>query len=390
MVAMKNIVILGSTGSIGVSALQVIENLSPEYRVLGLCANSNWKLLIKQVKKFKPKYVAIYDDQACKKAKEHIPKGVKLLPCGIESLMRLAGHLKCDVVVNALSGSIGFAPLLTAIRAGKTIALANKEPIVMAGNALMNEARRWNAKIIPVDSEPSAIFQCLNGADIKQIKKIILTASGGPFFKYKGNLSKVTVAQALAHPRWKMGNKITIDSATLMNKGFEAIEIMNLFSVPISQIEIVIHPQSIIHSAVEFKDGSVIAQMSNPDMRIPIQYAITYPDKKTSPVKPISFTQIQKLEFYKPDVNKFPCLKLALQAAKKGGSYPTVLNAVDEVCVASFIEGKIKFTDIPKIVEKVLLLHRGQLKPPTISQTVEIDEWAKQKTIGIINAKMYM
>lgn len=384
---MKNIVILGSTGSIGVSALKVIKNLGSDYRVLGLCANTNWKILLKQAKQFKPKFICLYDNNAYRKAKNLIPKKTKLLPPHIDSLKRIASHSKCDIVINGLSGSIGFAPTLAAIRTGKTVALANKEPIVMAGAALMRECLRYGAKIIPIDSEPSAVFQCLNGANIKQIKKIILTASGGPFFRYRGDLSQVTIKQALSHPKWKMGNKITIDSATLMNKGLEAIEIMHLFSVPLSKIEIVVHPQSIIHSAVEYEDGSVIAQMSEPDMKLPIKYALTYPERIKTPVKRISLTQIQKLEFYKPDFRKFPCLKLALLCGKKDGGYPAVLNAADEVCVDAFISGKIKFTDIPKIIQKMLKLHISGGKLLSINRISEISEQVSLKTREIIKTK---
>jgi 1-deoxy-D-xylulose-5-phosphate reductoisomerase len=381
---MKNIVILGSTGSIGVSALWVIRNLPAGYRVLGLCANRSWKLLLHQAEEFKPKFITLSDEYAYKQAKKRLPKNIKLLPPDFESLLYLASHPKCDIVLNGLSGSIGLLPTLAAIRAGKTIALANKEPMVMAGKLLMQECRRHKAKIIPVDSEPSAVFQCLNGENRKNIEKIILTASGGPFFEYKGDLSKVTTEQALSHPKWKMGLKVTIDSATLMNKGLETIEIMNLFSLPVEKIETIIHPQSVIHSAVEYKDGSIIAQMSTPDMRLPIQYALTYPKRIKSLAKPLNLAELGKLEFYKPDPQKFPTLKLALHCAKKGGGYPAVLNAASEICSRAFAFEEMKFTDIFKITEKVVKLYKGGSRNPEISEIIETDWWAKSETLKLI------
>lgn len=381
---MKNIVILGSTGSIGVSALEVIKNLGSVYKVFGLCSNKNWKLLFSQAEIFKPKFMALADENAYEQAKNFTPKNTKLLSPHMDGLMYLASHSKCDIVLNGLSGSIGFTPMLSAIKAGKTIALANKEPMVMAGKLLMKECHLNKAKIIPIDSEPSAIFQCLNGENPKNIKKVILTASGGPFFGYKGDLSKVTPKQALSHPKWKMGEKVTIDSATLMNKGFETIEIMNLFSLPVDKIETVIHPQSIIHSAIEYEDGSVIAQMSLPDMRLPIQYALTYPERCKGLVKRVNLTEIGKLEFYKPDLKKFPALELALYCAKKGGGYTTVLNAADEICVKAFVMGKIKFTDIFKITEKVIQLYKGGSKNPDIKEIIETDIWAKSAVFGFM------
>ncbi|MDR0646768.1 MAG: 1-deoxy-D-xylulose-5-phosphate reductoisomerase, partial [Elusimicrobiota bacterium] len=279
---MKQIVILGSTGSIGVSALDVIERLGPDYSVLAITGNNNTDLFLRQINTFKPAYAALYGEENYQKIKNFIPPCTKLLEPGIESIVYLSILPQADLIINGLVGVVGFAPLIAAIKAGKTIALANKEPIVMAGRAIMDECRRWNATIIPVDSEPSAVFQSLENADSKSyfkaaqdISSVLLTASGGPFFKYKGAMSKITPQQALNHPRWKMGKKITVDSATLMNKGFEVIEIMHIFNIPLEKIKIIIHPQSIVHSAVEYKDGGIIAQMSNPDMRLPIQYAVT-------------------------------------------------------------------------------------------------------------------
>lgn len=380
---MKNIVILGSTGSIGVSALDVIKNLGPGFKVLAITANKNTDLFLEQVKNFAPLYAVVYDKESYKTVSTLMPKTTKLLAPEIESLNFLAALPEADLIINGLVGSIGFSPLIAAIKAGKTIALANKEPIVMAGAPIMQECERWNATILPVDSEPSAVFQCLENVDSKTyrkaqgISKILLTASGGPFFKYQGSLDDVTPAQALKHPRWKMGKKITVDSATLMNKGFETIEIMHLFNLPLEKVKIVIHPQSIVHSAVEYIDGSILADLSNPDMRLPIQYAITYPQRFPSPVNKLSLLEMQHLDFYEPDFSRFPCLALALDAIKKGGAYPAVLNGADEAAVAAFLDGKILFTDIAKVISYVLETFKPSAGPLTLHGAAEINEWAK-------------
>ena len=380
---MKNIVILGSTGSIGVSALDVIKNLGPEFKVLAVTANKNTDLFLEQVKTFAPLYGVVYDKESYKTVKPLMPKTTKLLTPEIESLNFVASLPEADLIINGLVGSIGFSPLIAAIKAGKTIALANKEPIVMAGAPIMQECHRWNATILPVDSEPSAVFQCLENIDSKTyhkaqgISKILLTASGGPFFKYQGSLDDVTPAQALKHPRWKMGKKITVDSATLMNKGFETIEIMHLFNLPLEKVKIVIHPQSIVHSAVEYIDGTILADLSNPDMRLPIQYAITYPQRFPSPVNKLSLLDMAHLDFYEPDFSRFTCLALALEAIKKGGAYPAVLNGADEAAVAAFLDGKILFTDIAKVISFVLETFKPSIGPLTLHGAAEINEWAK-------------
>ena len=392
---MKNIVILGSTGSIGVSALDVIKNLGPDFKVLAITANKNTNLFLEQVKSFVPLYAVVYDKESYKTVKPLMPETTKLLDPTIESLNFLAALPEADLIINGLVGSIGFSPLISAIKAGKTIALANKEPIVMAGATLMQECQRWNATILPVDSEPSAVFQCLENVDSKTyhkaegISKILLTASGGPFFKYQGSLDEVTPAQALKHPRRKMGKKITVDSATLMNKGFETIEIMHLFNLPLEKVKIVIHPQSIVHSAVEYIDGSILADLSNPDMRLPIQYAITYPKRFVSPVNKLSLLEMQHLDFYEPDFSRFPCLALALEAIKKGGAYPAVLNGADEVAVAAFLDGKILFTDIAKVISYVLDTFKPSAGPLTLHGAAEINEWAKLTAEEVIKTKAY-
>ena len=380
---MKNVVILGSTGSIGVNAVKAVKNLGKGWRVAGLAANSDLKALSAQVRALKPAYVAVFDYAAWKDFRGALPRGVKLLPPGVEGLVELASLAEADIVLSAVTGAVGLSPLLAAIRASKHIALANKEPMVMAGALLMTEAARWQAKIIPVDSEPSAIFQCLSGIKAGQydaaLSRVFLTASGGPFYAAKGSLAGVTPAQALKHPRWKMGPKITVDSATLMNKGLEAIEIKNLFSLPISKIQVLIHPQSVVHSGVEFRDGSVLAQLSNPDMTLPIQYALTWPDRAPSLAAPLDLFGVARLDFLKPDFRRFPCLELAFYAAKKGGQYPAVLNAANETAVGRFISGELRFTEIPAVVEKTLAACRGGSERFTIADAVEADSWARQK-----------
>lgn len=403
---MKKITVLGSTGSIGTGALSVIEHLGPDYKVIGLAARSNARVLLKQAFRHRPKWVMLFEPSAASAVRGKLPKGTALLPSGIDSMMEMSAHPESDLVINSLAGSVGFAPLVAAIKSGKRIALANKEPMVMAGETLMKEARRWNAEIIPVDSEPSAIFQCMQSAipggigkrqSLKQsgagqaggpspVSRIFLTASGGPFYKKKGPLDGVTPREALTHPNWKMGAKITVDCATLMNKGLEAIEIQNLFSIPLSKINILIHPQSIMHSAVEFSDGSVLAQMSVPDMRLPIQYAITYPERKASVIKPIDFFAISgsRLDFAPPDTGRFPCLGLALEAGRRGGTYPAVLNAADEAAVSAFLNGRLPFTGIAAVVETLLDIHKSQNKCPSLADVVEADQWARARANEII------
>lgn len=379
---MKQIVILGSTGSIGRNALKVAGNLG--LKVLGMAAHSNVGGFLAQVRSLRPKYAAVFDHKASGEFKASLPRGVRLLAPGVEGLIELASLQEADVVLNAVSGSVGFAPLVASIRASKHIALANKEPMVMAGETLMSEAARWQAKIIPVDSEPSAIFQCLEGRSGNgggsAVSRIFLTASGGAFYRHKGSLAKVTPAKALNHPVWNMGPKITVDSATLMNKGLEAIEIKNFFSLPVSKIQVVIHPQSVMHSAVEFRDGSVLAQLSEPDMKLPIQYALTYPERTGSLVRPLDLFKLGTMEFFRPDFRRFQCLALAYEAGRLGGGYPAVLNAANEAAVDGFLKGAALFTDIPVIVEKTLALHHSRdHRPPTLAEAVELDQWARAK-----------
>ncbi len=384
---MKKVAILGSTGSIGVNALNVIREMPELLSVFGLSAHSNSALVAEQAKEFKVAAVAMFDPKASADLKTMLNGRAKHLAPGVEGLCDLASHPDVDVVLTSVVGGVGFAPLLAAIRAGKIIALANKEPMVMAGAQFMREAERWNAKIVPVDSEPSAIFQCVQGlnpdpraaAPLKTIKRVILTASGGAFAKYTGDLADVTPAMALKHPTWKMGKKITVDCATLMNKGFEMIEIMNLFGLRRDQVEIVIHPQSIFHSGVEFSDGSVLAQMGVPDMKLPIQYGMTYPQRGARVIEPLDLVKAGTLEFRAPDFSRFPCLALAREAAQKGGGMPAVLNAADEIAVEAFIAGRIKFTDIPRVIEKTMAAYSPDGGLPGFQEVVEVDAWARAK-----------
>ncbi len=394
---MKQIVILGSTGSIGTSALDVISRLGNDYQVLGLSANNNIDLFLKQLHAFKPRFAAVLNPASYEKIKDQIPQGTRLLPPEIDSLMFMASLPSANLIVNGVVGAVGFMPLIAAIKAGKTIALANKEPMVMAGKTIMQECERWQAAIIPVDSEPSAIFQCLCGMANEHsyakiagnISRVFLTASGGPFANYEGSLDDVTPEQALKHPRWKMGKKITIDSSTLMNKGFEKIEIMNLFNLPEEKVQIVIHPQSIVHSAVEFNDSAILAQLGEPDMRVPIQYAITYPQRAPSPVKKLDLFETAKLEFFKPDLSRFVCLDLALAAARAGGVTPAVLSAADEIAVEAFLNGQIKFTDISKLIYTVLRKTPSTGGVATINQALEADQWARETAQAILQDGSY-
>lgn len=359
----KRISILGATGSIGVQALEVIEKMADKFELIALAGGSNVELLEAQAKKFKPRYICRGEDE----------------------LNRIVQDKENDMILVATSGKIGLKPTLTAIENGIDIALANKETLVMAGAIVMNAARARGVNILPVDSEHSAIFQCISGvpcgatADVTGLNKIIITASGGPFLKKSTEeIAKCTAEQALQHPKWNMGKKITIDSATLMNKGLEVIEAHHLFNLDYEKIDVVIHPQSIVHSAVEFVDGSVIAQLGLPSMHIPIQYALTYPNRQKG-IKSNSFNFFDhNLTFEKPDFKKFPCLELAYEAGKIGGTMPTVLNAANEVAVEKFLIGAIKLTDIAKIVEEQMNAHEA-IKAPTLDEIFEIDEFVRHQ-----------
>jgi len=373
---MKKITILGSTGSIGESALSVIDNFNDQFRVMGLSANKNSKLLVEQVKKYQPKFVSIIDNNAADLVEEQLSSfDVKILK-GREGLLELASYENIDLLLNALVGSAGMEPTIKAIQSKVDVALSNKESLVMAGSIINDLAIRNRVKIFPVDSEHSAIWQCLTGEDNKEINKIILTGSGGPFRTLPiEEFNTITLEQALNHPNWDMGNKITIDSATMMNKGLEVIEAYWLFNLPTEKIEIVIHPQSIIHSMVEFKDKSIKAQLGLPDMKIPIQYALTYPSHHEADWKELDLTEIHSLTFEKPDFKKFPCMKLAFDALAAGGTAPAVLNVANEQAVYKFLNKEISFNDIPKIIEMACEKHE-LVSAPSLDEILNIEIWA--------------
>src|SRR3989338_6799126 len=379
----KRIAILGSTGSIGESALKVVASFDGDFKVVGLTTQRNIRRLDEQVKKFRPSIVGVVDPSSFQDySRSHGKNGLKIFG-GTESLEKVATAKNVDLVLSGVVGAVGLKALLEALKMGRTVALANKESLIMAGELVTKTAKKHGATLLPVDSEHSAMFQCIQGQAGNKIHKIILTASGGPFYRYKGDLSKVTVEKALAHPNWVMGRKITVDSATLMNKGLEAIEAHYLFNVPFDKIQIVIHPQSIIHSAVEFIDGSILAQLSHPDMCLPIQYALTYPQRRSCPIKRLEFTEFKRLDFENPDFHKFPCLRIALEAAKSGGTMPTVLSAANEIAVYAFLNKKISFTDIPKVVEKTLSLHK-KIIHPDLKAILTADLWARNNAEEII------
>lgn len=351
---MKKVFILGSTGSIGVNSLNVIEQLKDEFEVAALTVNSNIDLLAEQVRKFKPKVVAIKDKIAAKKITNKLPSGTKIF-IGEEGLIEAAEDCEYDIFVGAMVGFAGLAPTIEAIKRGKRIALANKETLVVAGEFITNLCSENQAEILPVDSEHSAIYQCLIAENLSEVEKIILTASGGPFLnKEKSFFDVATIDEALNHPNWKMGSKITIDSATMMNKGLEVIEAKWLFGLPKEKIDVVIHPQSIIHSMVQFVDGSIKAQLGLPDMRLPIQYALTFPERIQNDLERTDLTKIGTLTFIDPDYKKFECLKLAFDALSAGGTAPCVLNAANEIAVDKFLKKEIKFSHIPKMIDNAL------------------------------------
>lgn len=373
----KKISIIGSTGSIGTQALEVIEKLQDKFELLAISGGSNIKLLREQIAKFNPETVCVKDETAKKELAAEFPN-VKIL-FGDEGLEEICSNKENDLIVVSVSGKIGLKPTLTAIKNKIDIALANKETLVMAGDIVMQAAKDNGVSILPIDSEHCAIHQCLN--KIIEVKKLIITASGGPFrTKTLDDIKQATVEQTLAHPKWNMGKKITVDSATLMNKGLEVIEAHHLFGVNYDDIEVIVHPQSIIHSAVEYIDGSVIAQIGWPSMHIPIQYAISYPERVEGiKTNSFSFLDAKRFDFEAPDLEKFPCLKIAYECGKAGGSMPTCMNAANEEAVFAFLEGKIKLYNIYEIVEKMVSSHNF-VKTPSIEEIFAIDDEIRQKT----------
>lgn len=373
---MRKISILGSTGSIGTQTLEVVENLE-NIKVMAITGNSNIALLEEQARKFQPELVAVMDEENAEVLKEKLADMDICVVSGMDGLVEAATYDGVDTVVTSVVGNVGLKPTFEAIRAGKNIALANKETLVSAGQLVMDLAKKHNIKIYPVDSEHSAIFQSLQGNEGNKIERILLTASGGPFRgKKREELLDVTAADALKHPNWSMGNKITIDSATLMNKGLEVMEAKWLFDVDVDQIEVLIHPQSIVHSAVEYEDGAIMAQMGEPDMRVPIQYALTYPKRVKSPFSRVDFMQRSNLTFDQPDMETFQCLSLAYRALKTGGTLPAVLNGANEVAVARFLKGDIGFLQISELIEQTMDAYTVK-QEYTLEDLLEADAWAK-------------
>ena len=375
----KKIAVLGSTGSIGRQTLDVASASSHLVEIVSLATKGYLDIFEDQIKKFSPKTVSIADRNI--DLKKFSGRRIKVLTAP-DQLIKLATDPKADIVVMSIVGTAGLPATIAAIKKGKTIAIASKEILVAAGDIVMPLAMKHQAPLLPLDSEHSAIFQCLQGSAGNKIKRLILTASGGPFRKYsKQQLEKVTARQALAHPTWNMGPTITIDCASLMNKGLEVIEAHHLFSVPYDKIEVVVHPQSIIHSMVEFEDGSVLAQMGVPDMRTAIQYALFYPERRPKSYGTLDLAKIGTFNFEKPDTDKFPCLKLAYEAGKKGGTMPAVLSAANDSAVEMFLSGRIKFTDISKIVSSTMKKHKF-IKKPSLAQILQTEKWARAEALA--------
>ncbi|MBS3126354.1 1-deoxy-D-xylulose-5-phosphate reductoisomerase [Candidatus Woesearchaeota archaeon] len=381
---MKALSILGSTGSIGTQTLEIVKSNPSEFKIIGLSTNQNIELLEKQIRAFNPEAVAVMDKE---KADELREKTDITIYEGLEGLNKIASLEGADTVVNSLVGSIGVVPTATAIKHKKNIALANKETLVTAGSVIMGLVRKHKVDLMPIDSEHSAIFQCLNGENRKEVSRITLTCSGGPFKNHAlEQLQRVTKADALKHPTWSMGAKITIDSATLMNKGFEVIETRWLYDVPYEKIDVVMHPQSIIHSLVEFHDTSVIAQLGWPDMKIPIQYALSFPKRFPLNAKPLNLIEAKHLDFRAIDRGLFPCLSYAYLAGKKGGTLAAVMNAANEVAVRAFLQDEIGFLEIPQLIKAQMDTHQN-IRNPELEEIMEVDRKARESTQKMIEEK---
>ncbi len=385
---MRDVTVLGATGSVGRRTLELVAQFPDRFRVAGLAARgSNLALLAEQIRAHRPEAVALLDRAAAEQLARELPAPRPDLLVGPEGLVALAAEVKADIVVSALVGGAGLLPTMAAIRAGRTVALANKETLVMAGALMTAAARERGVALLPVDSEHSAVFQCLAGAKPSEVRRVLLTASGGPFATWSRDaLERVTVAEALRHPTWRMGAKITIDSATLMNKGLEVIEAHWLFGMPLDRVDIVVHPQSIVHSMVEFIDGSVLAQLGMPDMGIPILYALSYPDRLPCPAPALDLVRVGNLTFHAPDPERFPCLALARRAGVAGGAAPVVLNAANEVAVATFLEGRCRFMEIPRLIADALDAHaaaRADDLTACLAVDAEVRRWAQSALGGV-------
>jgi 1-deoxy-D-xylulose-5-phosphate reductoisomerase len=384
---MKNLSILGSTGSIGCNALEIVDMFPERYTVKALAAKDNVSVLAGQIARFRPEIAVVFDEATAALLKKIIPGGTDVdILFGEEGYNAAAALVSADLVIVAMVGAAGLMPTLSAVAAKKNIALANKETLVMAGDIVIAEAETNQVTILPIDSEHSAIFQCIEGNRKEDLNKIFLTASGGPFLNLPGRkFNKIKPEDALNHPNWKMGKKISVDSATLMNKGLEVIEAKCLFGVSKEMIEVVIHPQSVVHSMVSFKDGTVMAQLGIPDMKGAIAYAMSYPERLALRQPEPDFARIGKLTFEKPDVQKFPCLALAYSACETGKTLPAVLNAANEMAVAAFLENKISFINIPEIIRKTMENHMV-VPDPTLGDILEADQWARKEAMELIKA----
>ena len=381
---MKRLAILGSTGSIGVNTLDIVRQFPERFEIVGLSAGHNIQLLKQQIIQFRPKMVSVLNKELSDAIQGELSDGSVQIVYGVEGLIQVATHPEVDQVVSAIVGAVGLIPTLSAIKTGKAIALANKEPLVMAGKIVMEEANQNHVQVLPVDSEHSAIFQALLGHRKEDVHRIILTASGGPFLNLPiERLHEVTVKEALNHPRWEMGRKVTIDSASLMNKGLEVIEAHWLFGVPVEKISVQIHPQSVVHSMVEYADGSIVAQMGITDMRIPISYALSFPQRLRLNLPRLDLSQKGGLTFFPPDPERFPCLKLAYRSIEIGETMPAILNAANEVAVNAFMEGSLKFTEIPLLIQRVMKDHEVK-SAHTIEDILRADHWAREKSKAIL------
>jgi len=384
---MKNIAVLGSTGSIGRSSLEVIDKLSHRFKVVGLTAGRNTQLLEKQVEKFMPKIVSVEKKEEAEDLRRKFKGKSTQVTFAQEGAEEVASFSENDIVISAITGIDGLRPTLAAVQEGKKIALANKESMVVAGSLIQDRIRKFGAQLIPVDSEHSGVFQCLAKEEMNSVKKVTLTASGGPFFsKSPSEMNDISLEEALNHPRWKMGKKVTIDSATLMNKGLELIEAHWLFGLAPQQLGILIHPQSIVHSLVEMSDGSVLAQLSPTDMKIPIQYALTYPEREDSLLPSLDLSEIKALEFYEVDVEKFPIIKLARLALEEGESFPIVLNAANEVVVSAFLEQRIKFMDISEVVTGIVENHQKR-KVQSLEDIFDVDGETRRVSLDLLKKR---
>ncbi len=377
----KRIIILGSTGSIGKQALEVIQEESQYFKVIGLTGKDNWQLLKQQAEEFSPLAVTLANKKKVAKLKG-LGRGIKIYG-GEEGILELIESLPADLILSCIVGKAALIPTLEALRAGRNVALANKESMVIAGRILMEEAHQRSLLLIPVDSEQSAIFQCMQGHRIEEVKRIYLTASGGPFRDWQGDFSKITPEESLSHPCWGMGSRVSLDSATLVNKALEVIETSHLFKIDLDRIRILIHPQSIVHSLVEFVDGSILAQLGITDMRLPIHYALNFPQRRANHFPSLELSQLDRLSFASPDYEKFPALRLGYHAGREGGTLPAVFNAVDEEAGKAFLGGKITFPGIVELIERVMEEHHI-IPNPSLEDILEADQWAREKTRKLV------